>query len=266
MKPYILIVEDEPILYERLRRFLIKENYTVSKFTKSYDEAIENIEQKSPDLVLLDIHLQGNKDGIDLGDKLYNNYKIPFIYVTNFGDEVTFNRALRTNPNIFEIKTKPQLNTEQLLRSIKTVLQQSKDTISVPQEGIMAYVNYLDKLKITSKNQITKVPVSFKDIDFITTEAIIISPKIIEPIRTNYVRIESSSSKRYFYKSSLKNLLTLLPNNFIRINESTIINLKSKNFEGRINGSKLSINKHLITIKDTYYKEVNNRIDNLYKS
>ncbi|WP_298370306.1 response regulator [uncultured Lutibacter sp.] len=266
MKTTILIVEDEPILYERLRRFLTKENYLVSEFTKSYIEAIDSIEQNKPDLVLLDINLQGDKDGIDLGDKLFNKYKIPFIYVTDFGDEVTFKRALRTNPNIFEIKTKPHLDTNQLLRSIKTVLQQTKKSSSVPQEGIMAYVDYLDKLKTSSKNQITKVPISFKEIDIITTEAISKSNKIIEPLRTNYVRIETSDSKRYFFKSSLKTLLTILPDSFIRINESTIVNLKSKNFDGRINGSKLSINKHLIVIKDTYTKDVNFKIDNLFKS
>jgi DNA-binding LytR/AlgR family response regulator len=266
MQTSILIVEDEPILYERLRRFLVKEDFNVLPYTKSYNEAIENIAQNTPDLVLLDINLQGEKDGIDLGEELYNTYKIPFIYVTDFADDVTFKRALRTNPNIFEVKTKPQLDTKHLLRSIKTVLQITSPSISKPLEGIMVYIDYLDKIKLYGKNVVTRVPISFTDIDFITTEAIIINKKKIEAVRTNYVRIETCNNKLYYYKTSLKNILNMLPNTFIRINESTIINLKSKNFKGRINGTRLSINNQHFCIKETYAKNVNKRIELLYKS
>lgn len=265
MQTSILIVEDEPILYERLRRFLVKENFIVSEYTKSYNEAIENIAQNTPDLVLLDINLQGEKDGIDLGEELYNTYKIPFIYVTDFADDVTFNRALRTNPNIFEVKTKPQIDTEHLLRSIKTVLQQTKNKTIAPKEGIMVYIDYLDKLKRLGKNVVTKIPIRFTDIDFITTEALVINKKEIASVRTNYVRVETTNN-HYFYKTSLKNILNILPTTFIRINESTIVNLKSKNFNGRINGTRLSINKQLFNIKETYAKNVNNCIELLYKS
>lgn len=265
MKPYILIVEDEPILYERLRRFLMKENFNVADYTKSYEEAIQQLKNKTPDLVLLDINLQGEKDGIDLGEELYKTYKIPFIYVTDFSDEVTFKRALRTCPNIFEVKTKPQLDSDHLLRSIKTVLQQQNNNEKVPQEGIMVYIDYLDKIKLYGKNEITRVPLSFKDITFITTDGIKISAKEIETIRDNYVRIETTDNNRYFYKTSLKGFLTALPYHFIRINESTIINLLSNTFEGRINGTKLSVNNQQFVIKETYAKEVKKRLDTLFQ-
>lgn len=265
MKTSILIVEDEPILYERLRRFLTKENFIVFEYTKSYNEAIKNITINTPDLVLLDINLQGEKDGIDLGEELYNTYKIPFIYVTDFADDVTFNRALRTNPNIFEVKTKPQLDTAHLIRSIKTVLQQQKTTETIPTEGIMVYIDYLDKIKMYGKNKVTRVPLNFTDISFISTEAIKHSAQKYEPIRNNYVRIETQENKRYYYKSSLKNILNLLPYHFIRINESTIVNLLSKSFDGRINGAKLSINKQQFSIKETYSKEVKKRLNSLFQ-
>lgn len=265
MKPSILIVEDEPILYERLRRFLIKENFTVADYTKSYEEAIQQLKLKTPDLVLLDINLQGDKDGIDLGEELFKTYKIPFIYVTDFSDEVTFKRALRTCPNIFEVKTKPQIDAEHLLRSIKTVLQQQNGIEKAPQEGIMVYIDYLDKIKSYGKNQITRVPLPFKNIAFITTDGIKISAKEIERIRDNYVRIETVDNKRFFYKTSLKSFLAVLPYHFIRINESTIINLLSNTFEGRINGTKLSINNQQFVIKETYAKEVKKRLDTLFQ-
>ena len=265
MKTTILIVEDEPILYERLRRFLVKENFNVLQYTKSYNEAITSLKLKTPDLVLLDINLQGEKDGIDLGEELYKTYKIPFIYVTDFADDVTFKRALRTNPNIFEVKTKPQIDTEHLLRSIKTVLQQQKTTEKTPAEGIMVYIDYLDKIKLYGKNKVTRVPLNFTDITFITTEAIKHSAQKYEPIRNNYVRIETINNKRFYYKSSLKNILNITPYQFVRVNESTIVNLLSKSFEGRINGSKLSIHNEQISIKETYAKEVKKRLDSLFQ-
>lgn len=261
----ILIVEDEPILYERLRRFLIKENYYVAEYTKSYEEAIHQLKIKTPDLVLLDINLQGTKDGIDLGEELYNIYKIPFIYVTDFADEVTFKRALRTSPNIFEVKTKPQIDTEHLLRSIKTVLQQQNTIQKAPQEGIMVYIDYLDKIKSYGKNDVTRIPLSFNKIAYITTEGVKISTKKYEKVRDNYVRIETIDHKRYFYKTSLKNFLNSLPYHFIRINESTIINLLSKTFDGRINGTKLCVNNQHFVIKETYSKEVKKRLDTLFQ-
>jgi len=145
MQPYILIVEDESILYERLRQFLVNQEFTVGLYTKSYDEAINSIKIKRPDLVLLDIKLEGDKDGLDLGAVLYKTYKIPFIYVTDFADEVTFNRALRTNPTVFEVKTKPNIDTKHLLRSIKMVLNNNNKPSVKNKNGLMVYVDYLVK-------------------------------------------------------------------------------------------------------------------------
>lgn len=262
---YILIVEDEPILYERLRRFLVKENFNVAEYTNSFEDAINSIKTKSPDLVLLDINLTGDKDGIDLGEELFKTYKIPFIYVTDFADEVTFNRALRTNPTIFEVKTKPNLDTEHLLRSIKIALNNNKSKPIRDKKGLMVYVDYLDKIKLYCKNNITRVPLAFKDIAYITTDNYIDKKGVLNALRSNYVRLESINNNRFFYKSSLKHIIKTVPNNFIRINESTIVNLSLQTFNGRVNGTRLVINNQQFTIKDTYAKEVKNRIDTFYQ-
>lgn len=265
MQPYILIVEDEPILYERLRRFLVKENFNISEYTKSYDKAIESIKIKTPNLVLLDINLSGDKDGIDLGEELFKTYKIPFIYVTDFADEVTFNRALRTNPTIFEVKTKPTIDTEHLLRSIKLALNNCKELTIEKKNGLMVYIDYLDDIKLYGKNDITRVPLAFKDIAFITTDNYKDEEGNLISVKNNYVRVETIINERYFYKSSLRNLLKLLPIYFVRINESTIVNLKLQAFKGRINGTRLVVNNQQFTIKETYAKEVKNRIDSFYQ-
>jgi len=265
MQPYILIVEDESILYERLRQFLVNQEFTVGLYTKSYDEAINSIKIKRPDLVLLDIKLEGDKDGLDLGAVLYKTYKIPFIYVTDFADEVTFNRALRTNPTVFEVKTKPNIDTKHLLRSIKMVLNNNNKPSVKNKNGLMVYVDYLDKIKLYGKNEITRLPLGFKDIVFITTENYVDKKGKLNSLKYNYVRLETLNNNHFFYKSSLKNLIKILPANFTRINESTIVNLSLQTFNGKINGKKLVINNHIFTIKDTYCKEVRKRINSIYQ-
>jgi len=265
MQPYILIVEDEAVLYERLRRFLVNQGFTIGLYTKSYDEAIDSIKVKNPDLVLIDIKLKGDKDGIDLGKVIYKTYKIPFIYVTDFADEVTFNRALRTNPTIFEVKTKPNINTKHLLRSIKIVLNNNKCATIKKKKGLMVYVDYLDNIKLYGQNDITRLPLDFNDIAFITTENYIDKKGKLNSLKDNYVRLETLNNNCYFYKSSLKNLVKIVPAYFIRINESTIVNLSLKTFNGKINGKKLVINNHIFTIKYTYSKEVRKRINSIYQ-
>ncbi len=81
MKPkaHILIVEDKAILYKRLSMALKQENYSVDGFTPSVSKALERIQAKMPDVALLDIDLEGEKSGIDLGKILAFDYKIPFI-------------------------------------------------------------------------------------------------------------------------------------------------------------------------------------------
>ena len=63
-------------------------------------------------MVLLDINLQGEKTGIDVGTVLNSKYKIPFIYVTDLDDTMTFAKGLQSNHEQFIVKTKPRLNID----------------------------------------------------------------------------------------------------------------------------------------------------------
>lgn len=264
METYILIIEDDSILYESLRRFLVNQGFTIGLHTKSYDEAISSIKIKRPDLVLLDIKLEGDKDGIDLAKTLYKTYKIPFIYITDFEDEATFNRALLTSPTIYEVKTKPNIDTKHLLHTIKIILN-NKNLKIQKKKGLMVCVDYLDKIKLYGKKDITRVPLTFKKIAFITTENYIDKKGKLNFLKDNYVRLETLDNNCFFYKSSLKSLVKIIPACFIRINESTIVNLSLKTFKGKINEKKLVINNHIFIIKDTYCKEVRKRISSIYQ-
>ena len=72
----ILIVEDELLIAQQLAFCLEDAGYRVTGTAVSVDEALELLQQEQPDLVLLDIHLEGSLDGIDLANELRNRFQL----------------------------------------------------------------------------------------------------------------------------------------------------------------------------------------------
>jgi len=70
----------------------------------SGEEAIELIQEKRPDLVLMDINLQGEMDGIETATKLYKEYNLPVIYLTAYAGESTLERAKESKPYAYILK------------------------------------------------------------------------------------------------------------------------------------------------------------------
>jgi len=100
----ILIVEDDPVISELLSWRLKKLGYEVSGTAQSAYEALRQIEANPPDLILIDIMLQGEMDGIDLARQINIDYSIPFIYVTAYSDNETISRVIDTEPRGFLLK------------------------------------------------------------------------------------------------------------------------------------------------------------------
>lgn len=262
MKAHILIVEDQPALYERLRRALVKHRFTIDEYTKSYDEALERIETHKPDIVLLDIDLHGKKDGIDLGKVLHNKYQIPFIYVTDFDDDITFTKGLHSNHEQFIVKTKPHLNVDDVVRAIHTVLFKIKNGESIiDKQGVIGLVDYLEEIKNFGSKTISKVPVPFEDILFFSIKP---TPNNKEKIKTNYLWFQTKDHKHYFLRTSLKELATKLPDYFVRINDSYIINISPTFLKGRINGTQIALDNQILKVSPTYKKKFNTALERMY--
>ncbi|MFK5880462.1 MAG: response regulator [Flavobacteriaceae bacterium] len=266
-KAHILIVEDEALLYKRMRKVLEKEHYSVDAYTPSVADALACINTKRPDIVLLDIDLQGKQTGLDFGKLLHDTYNIPFIYVTGFEDDQTFYDGLNTHHEHFIVKTKPRLDPKEILRTIQTVLKRNeiKET-SFTKNGVVGLVGYLDDVKNYSNKGVTRIPIKYEDIAFFTVKPFINENDEEEKLRANYLWFLTKDNEYYFLKKSLKDVLRELPHNFVRINESYIVNISTELLNGRINGSRLSIMDRELSIKDTYRKEFNKRFAMLYQS
>lgn len=130
-KPKILVVEDEIIVAVNLGQKLKKLGYELVGITSSGEEAIQKAEENHPDLVLMDINIEGNLDGIETAEVLRNRFHTPVIYLTAYADENTLDRAKKTQPLGYIVKP---FESDQLRSSIEVALykneieQRSKQT------------------------------------------------------------------------------------------------------------------------------------------
>jgi len=95
----VLIVEDEAIVSMDLRYRLESMGYRVPAGITSGEEAIDAASQLHPDVVLMDIRLRGEMDGIDAAGEIRRRFNIPVVYLTIHAGEDTLARARRTEPS-----------------------------------------------------------------------------------------------------------------------------------------------------------------------
>jgi len=103
-KVQVLIVEDEAIVSMDLRYKLESLGYSVSAEIGSGEEAVGAASRLRPDVVLMDIKLSGEMDGIDAAGEIQRRFNIPVIYLTSHADEHTLGRAKTTGPSGYIVK------------------------------------------------------------------------------------------------------------------------------------------------------------------
>jgi PAS domain S-box-containing protein len=100
----VLIVEDEPLIAMELEARLREMGYAVIDPVSNGEAALTTIEAWRPDLVLLDIRLQGDRDGVHVAQEIDRRFDIPIIFVTAHADEATLRRAKATGPYGYLLK------------------------------------------------------------------------------------------------------------------------------------------------------------------
>lgn len=119
----ILVVEDEVIVAKDIADTLKSQGYDVPAIALSGEQAIEKTEQIQPDLVLMDIVLKGDVDGIEAAEQIRRRFDIPVLYLTAYTDEQTVKRAKITEP--FGYITKP-FDKRELYTNIEMALYKHK--------------------------------------------------------------------------------------------------------------------------------------------
>jgi DNA-binding response OmpR family regulator len=113
------IVEDDLLIAESITVALTQIGYSTTAIARSYNEALKMIQQEQPDLLLLDIVIDGEKDGIDLAETINKDYCVPFIFLTANSDAKTISRAKQVNPYAYLVKP---FNEQDLFTSIEIAI------------------------------------------------------------------------------------------------------------------------------------------------
>jgi PAS domain S-box-containing protein len=111
----ILIVEDERIVAMDIARGLKSVGYEVAGIVASGKEAIDLVEQNPPDLILMDIRIKGDIDGIQTAEIIQSLHDIPIVYLTAFADDDTLSRARITAPYGYIIKPFDKTNAHTMI-------------------------------------------------------------------------------------------------------------------------------------------------------
>ena len=104
LKVKILVVEDERVVALALEKCLTQLGHEVVALVTSGQEAVRKAEELQPDLVLMDIRLKGDMDGIEAAIRIYKTFNIPILYLTAYSDDSTLERAREANPYGYILK------------------------------------------------------------------------------------------------------------------------------------------------------------------
>lgn len=106
----VLIVDDEVLIAETLKDYLQKLGFKQIKMTHSKKETFELLSFWKPHVALLDIRMEELYDGLEIGQQLKSDYKIPFMYVTAHSDMEMTQRILKSKPDGYITKPIASMN------------------------------------------------------------------------------------------------------------------------------------------------------------
>ena len=103
-EPRALIVEDEALIAEELTDRLSRLGFSVIAAVDTAEEGIAIATREIPNLILMDIRLKGEKDGVQAAKEIRQQVDVPIVYVTAYSDQLTLNRAKGTEHDAYLLK------------------------------------------------------------------------------------------------------------------------------------------------------------------
>jgi PAS domain S-box-containing protein len=160
-KTKILVVEDESIVARDIRNMLVGLGYEVTAVVSGAMAAIQKAQETGPDIVLMDVMLQGDITGVEAAEQIYTNFSIPVVYLTAYADSTTVQQAKKTEPFGYIIKPfeerelqttieialykyKMQMELKDRERWLSTILKSIGDgVIATNKNGAITFMNPL---------------------------------------------------------------------------------------------------------------------------
>ena len=240
----ILIIEDEEIWSDALQSNLHEFGFQVSEIVNSTAEALSAIAKTNYDLVLLDIFMDNQNSGIQIGKLLSSLYKKPFIFITSSLDSHTLAQAVEARPSGYLIKP---VYPGSLFLSVQHALQNFQN--NKPALNSVLNKEDFDFFFVKSGNKY--IQIIWKDVVVLVAEG------------RNIQVFISSKKEPYIVRRSLQNLIdysipAALQNRFIQINRSEIVNI---NYISEISGKIIKTLIGTYQISDLFYKEAKSKLN-----
>ena len=243
----VLVVEDESIVSKDIQYSLKKLGYNVVGVAATGHKAIELCGEKLPDIILMDIMLKGDINGIKASTRIKEVYNIPVIFLTAYADENTLSKAKVTEPYAYIIKPFKEID---LHTSIEMAFYKHSKELEILKERDMLYSiveNKENKEFIFVKSKSRLIKLNTKDIFF------------IEALK-DYVVI-NTLNKRYTIHSTMKDIERKMQQDFfLRVHRSYIVRL-DKIAQIEQPNLILEENNKIIPIGGSYKEELIKRIN-----
>ncbi|MDH5396728.1 MAG: response regulator [Cyclobacteriaceae bacterium] len=199
----VLIIEDNPITAMDLQELLETSGYVVIGKEKKAEDALKTILMEKPDVIIVDIKLVGEMDGITMVEMVREIHSCPVIYLTANSDKATVERAIRTSPAAFI--TKPFQSKDVSIAIEIAFNHYLKETAN---KGYDKKANYVF---LKSNNTYNKVKLN----EITHAEA-----------QGSYCKVYTTSGE-YMLSGNLSHFITETPpHNFLRIHRSHIVNIE----------------------------------------
>lgn len=114
--PKILVVEDEPLIAMDIKKILGRNEYFVVGVAHDSETALDMIYSRNPNLILMDINIEGAMDGIGVAEIVKEKYNIPVIFLTSYSDDATLERAEKTLPYSYIVKPFEERNLKSAIK------------------------------------------------------------------------------------------------------------------------------------------------------
>ncbi len=248
LKINVLVVEDESIVSKDIQHSLTKLGYEVVGAAATGEKALELARLERPDVVLMDIMLKGEMNGVEAADIIKKELHLPVIFLTAYADEATLNKAKITEPYGYIIKPFKEID---LHTSIEMAIYKHQKERELERERDLLYSlaesreSHNDGFIFVKSNS-KLVKLNTKDIFF------------IEALK-DYVVINTADT-RYTIHSTMKEIEQKMGTaEFIRVHRSFIVRL-DKIVTIEFPNLQLENDKKSIPIGGSYREDLNNRI------
>lgn len=209
----VLVVEDESIVSKDIQHSLKKLGYNIVGASATGEKAIELASSERPDVVLMDIMLKGEMNGIEAADRIKKDLSIPIIFLTAYADELTLSKAKITQPYGYILKPFKEID---LHTTIEMAIYKHTKEQEVVKERDLLYSIIENKEK---NKEYIFVKSNSKLVKLKTTDVF-----YIEALK-DYVVIHTND-KRYTIHSTMKDIEQKMGNKeFLRVHRSYIIRL-----------------------------------------